>query len=96
MENKKLDFSLPVMIFKQGRRFVGYTPALDISTSGKTEKEVKARFVDLATLFFEEIEAAGTTNAVLSELGWKKVQKKWMPPRVVSSQSVAFCAPVLA
>ena len=96
MEDKNLAFSLPVMIFKQGSRFVGYTPALDISTSGKTETEARARFVELATLFFEEIEEAGTTNAVLSELGWTKVQKKWTPPQVISSQSVAFRAPAFA
>lgn len=96
MANKNFSFSLPVVITKQGKRFVAYTPALDISTSGKSEKEVKLRFDELANIFFEEISEAGTINAVLTELGWKKEQKKWAPPQVVSSSSVGFRIPSLA
>jgi predicted RNase H-like HicB family nuclease len=95
MSSKKLSYKLPVLITKQGRRFVAYTPALDISTSGKSEKEVKTRFEELAGLFFEEIIEAGTIRDVLSELGWKKEQKKWTPPQVVSSKSISFSIPVL-
>lgn len=96
MANKNFSFSLPVVITKQGKRFVAYTPALDISTSGKSEKEVKLRFEELANIFFEEISEAGTINDVLSELGWKKEQKKWAPPQVVSSSSIGFHIPALA
>jgi len=85
MINNKLSFKLPVIITKQNRHFVAYTPALDISTSGKTEKEVKKRFVELVNLFIEEIVQADTINDVLSELGWRKVQKVWTPPKVISS-----------
>ena len=85
MLNNKLSFKLPVIITKQNQRFVAYTPALDISTSGKTEKEVKKRFVELVNLFFEEIIQANTADDILIELGWKKVQKAWVPPKVVSS-----------
>jgi predicted RNase H-like HicB family nuclease len=95
MSSKKPSYKLPVLITKQGRRFVAYTPALDISTSGKSEKEVKTRFEELAELFFEEIIAAGTIRDVLSELGWKKEQKKWTPPQVISSKSIGFSIPVL-
>lgn len=89
-----LSFNLPVLITKQNKRFVAYTPALDISTSGKTEKEAKARFVELANLFLEEIVEAKTAHEVLSELGWKKVQKVWTPPEVISSQPVGLRLPV--
>jgi hypothetical protein len=95
MATKNLLFSLPVHITKQGKRFVAYTPALDISTSGKSEKEVKVRFTEIVALFLEEIMEAGTINDVLSELGWKKEQKKWTPPRVISSQHIGFNIPVL-
>jgi len=94
MPNGKLLFNLPVVITKQNKRFVAYTPALDISTSGKSQKEVKARFVELANLFLEEIISAGTANDVLSELGWKKAQKKWSPPKIISSQSIGLSMPV--
>lgn len=96
MAVKDLSFNLPVLITKQGKRFVAYTPALDIATSGKSEKDVKEKFVELANLFLEEITEVGTVDDVLSELGWKKIQKRWTPPRVVSSKSIGFHIPVSA
>ncbi len=75
---------LKVNISKQGRRFVAYAPALDIATSGKSDKEVKARFNELVGIFFEELHNAGTTDEVLSELGWKKVLKQWTPPTITT------------
>ncbi len=96
MQNNKLLFNLPVVITKQNKRFVAYTPALDISTSGKSVKEAKERFIELANIFLEEIVTAGTANSILSELGWNKVQKKWSPPKVVSSQSIGLQIPVFA
>lgn len=94
MPNNKLLFNLPVVITKQNKRFVAYTPALDLSTSGKSEKEVKMRFVELANLFLEEVILAGTVDDVLSELGWKKTQKNWNPPKIISSQSIGLQMPV--
>lgn len=94
MLKNKLSFNLPVLITKQNKRFVAYTPALDISTSGKSEKDVKARFIELASLFLEEIIEAKTADDVLSELGWKKVQKGWTPPKIVSSYPVGLRIPV--
>lgn len=97
MLNNKLSVNnLPFLITKQNKRFVAYTPALDLSTSGKTEKEVKKRFTEAARLFLEEIFENKTADEVLSELGWKKVQKKWAPPMVVSSNFMNLRIPSLA
>lgn len=96
MLNNKFLFKLPVIITKQNRRFVAYTPALDISTSGKTEKEVKSRFIELVNLFLEEIIEANTVDDILSELGWKKVQKTWVPPKVIASPYINMRIPALA
>ena len=96
MANRYISYNLPVLITKQNRRFVAYTPALDISTSGKSENDVKKRFVELVNIFIEEIITAGTVNDILVELGWSKVQKKWTPPQVVSSQSIDLRVPALA
>ncbi len=93
MSNNTLSFSLPVQIIKQNKRFVAYTPALDISTSGKTQKEAQTRFIEMAGIFFEEIVQAGTASEVLSELGWKKAQKKWTPPQIISLQPVGLQIP---
>mgnify|MGYP001604537314 CR=1 FL=1 len=96
MLNNKFLFKLPVIITKQNRRFVAYTPALDISTSGKTEKEVKSRFIELVNLFLEEIIEANTVDDILSELGWKKVQKTWVPPKLIASPYINMRIPALA
>jgi hypothetical protein len=96
MQKDQLSFILPVLITKQNKRFVAYTPVLDLSTSGKTEKEVKARFIEMVTIFLEEIVEAKTVDDVLSEFGWKKVQKKWSPPKVVSSNFMGIKIPAIA
>jgi len=96
MLKNNLSFNLHVMITKQNKRFVAFTPALDISTSGKSVKEVKERFAELANVFLEEIFEAKTADDVLSELGWKKVQKQWNPPEIISSQSIGLQIPVFA
>ena len=90
----KPDFlQLNIDILKQGNRYVAYSPALDISTSGKSEEEVRKRFAENVEIFFEELNEAGTLKEVLYELGWKKVSKKWQPPQV-SNASINVDPPV--
>jgi len=64
---------LPVSIFKEGKHFVAYTPALDLSTSAKTFDEVKKRLFEAVQIFFEELTKKGTTEEVLKGLGWHKI-----------------------
>ncbi len=92
---KNMNFKLPVNIMKQGKSFVAYSPVLDISTAGKSVKDVQKKFIDLVNIFIEEITEAGTINEVLTELGWKKVKKNWNPPKIVSHISVGIQMPVL-
>ena len=94
MISKNIFFNLPVIITKQNRRFVAYSPALDISTSGKSKKDVQGKFVELVNIFIEEINEAGTIGDVLTELGWKKIQKKWNPPQIISSESIGVRVPI--
>jgi len=91
-----VSYKLPVLITKQNKRFVAYTPALDIATSGKTKKDVQKKFTELVSLFLEEIFTAGTAKDVLTELGWTKHEKRWSPPEVVSSTSVGIRVPAMA
>ena len=92
----KFLYNLPVVIMKQGKHFVAYSPAIDLSTVGKSAKEAQRMFTEAAGIFFEEIVGAGTTDEVLSDLGWKKVQKQWNPPKMVSSESVGITIPAFA
>jgi len=83
-----ISYKLPVIILKQGKVFVAYTPALDLSTIGKSGKDAQKKFAEAAEIFFEEITEAGTVDEVLSDLGWSKVQKKWRAPQIVSAESI--------
>lgn len=89
-------FSLPISIIKEGRYYVAYSPALDLSTSGKTFEEVKRRFEEVVEIFFEELLEKGTLNKVLSELGWQKVDREWYPPVVVANETESFNIPLSA
>jgi predicted RNase H-like HicB family nuclease len=89
-----IEVSLPVSILKEGRYFVAHTPALDLSTSGGSFEEVKRRFGEVVQIFFEELLEKGTLEEVLSDLGWRKVQKRWIPPVVVAQESESFRIPL--
>jgi hypothetical protein len=86
MKKAKLQFNLPVSILKEGKKYVAYTPALDLSTSGDNYEQAKKRFEEIVNVFFEEIIKKGTIEDVLTDLGWKKVQANWRPPVVVSNE----------
>ncbi|MBI2004713.1 hypothetical protein HYS79_00950 [Patescibacteria group bacterium] len=96
MKMSQLSYKLPVVIMKQGRSFVAYSPALDLSTVGKTLKDAQRMFAQAAKIFFDEIIKAGTADEILSELGWKKVQNKWSPPKLVSARAISIQEPIFA
>ena len=83
-----LSLNLSVSILRQGKSFVAYSPALDISTCGKTETEAKKRFHELVQIFFEELAEAGTTEKVLGDLGWTKKKQEWKSPEKVVAEMV--------
>lgn len=94
MKKTMLEVGLPVSILKEGKKFIAYTPALDLSTSGKSYEEVKARFNEIVNIFFEEIIKKGTLDQALRDLGWKRVQARWTPPLVVSQGLQTVQVPV--
>jgi len=94
---KHVEYSLPVVILKEGKNFIAYTPALDISTSAITFSKAKKRFEELVQIFFEELEENGTTEEVLSDCGWIKVRKNkkqmWQSPRFIAEMEETFKVP---
>ena len=83
---RKLEVSMPVALIKEGNVYVAWTPALDISTSGKTEHEAKKNFDELVSIFFEEFtDNPSALEIVLESLGWTKQQKQWTPPKVTNT-----------
>jgi len=93
MKKVMLEISLPVSILREGKRFVAYTPALDLSTSANSFEKVRERFNEIVNILFEELIKKGTLEDVLRDLGWKKVQRKWTPPVVVSQESQTVRVP---
>ena len=84
MKKVNLEFKLPVSIIKEGKKYIAYTPALDLSTFDKSYSGAKKRFEEIVSIFFEEIIKKGTLKEVLQDLGWKRAQTTWNPPMVVS------------
>ena len=83
--------NIPVSILREDNRYIAYTPALDLSTSGKTYQEVQKRFTEIVAIFIKEIIKKGTVDEVLSSLGWKKVKSEnkinWISPVVISQNT---------
>ena len=60
---KKVYFSIPVSVFKEGKTFVAFSPVLDLSTCGDTLGKAQKMFQEATEVFFEE-------------LGCKKIMEK--------------------
>jgi hypothetical protein len=90
-----LELNLPVSFIQEGGKVVAYTPALDISTSGKDEAEAKRRFGEIVAIFFKDLIENGTVDAVLSDLGWHKGKVAWNPP-VISQDLISVRVPAVA
>lgn len=88
-----LEFKLPVSILREGKKFIAYTPALDLSTSGDSHKEVRERFSEIVNIFFEEVVKKGTLDEVLRSSGWRRIRTKWQPPIVISQESQTVRVP---
>lgn len=81
----KID-KLPIIITREDNGlFVASSPVLDLVTQGRNLEEAKTRFSELVLIFFEEIVEMGTTDEVLTSLGWSQVKQNWQPPVVVES-----------
>ena len=83
----KLNVQVPVSIFREGKHYIAYTPVLDLSTSGKDYTQAVKRFHEVTAIFFEEVTKKGTLEEVLTNLGWQKTKKQWVPPVLISQES---------
>ena len=93
MKKVAFEAKLSFAILKEGNRYIAFSPALDLSTSGSTEKDARKRFVEAAQLFFEETAEAGTLEQALQELGWKKGKSNWNPPVIISQETQTVMVP---
>ena len=96
MKQVSIQTKLSVTFLREGKRFVAYSPVLDLSTSGKNFAEAKKRFEEIVEIFFEEIAEKGTAQEVLENLGWEKSEKSWLPPTVIAHELQAVRVPAVA
>jgi predicted RNase H-like HicB family nuclease len=89
-------YELPLTIFREGKFFVAYTPALDISSAGETQEEAYNMFLEAVEAFFEELTDAGALDSTLQDLGWTKTQDSYLPPEVVQQSVIGIRVPRLA
>ena len=95
------NFSVPINVLRcQGtRQFIVQSPALDISSCGKTESQAIKMFGEAAQLLLSELQRIGTIDEVLEEMGWTKVRKPrvhWVPPELLHQKRVPLRVPAYA
>jgi hypothetical protein len=90
---------VPVFFCREGKLYVAYSPILDLSSCGKTMQEAQKRFANAVNLFLDELEAMGTLDEVLTELGWHKQEhprKEWIPPHILKHTQLEVRTPIHA
>lgn len=95
------NFSVPINVLRchGTRQFIVQSPALDISSCGKTESQAIKMFGEAAQLFLSELQRMGTIDDVLAEMGWTKVRKPqvhWVPPELLHQKRVPLRVPACA
>lgn len=88
---------LTCLIFKEGNKYIAYSPSLDLSTCGDTIKQAKAHFQEAVDIFLKEVKEMGTLENVLLECGWEKKLKpqiKFTPPKYIEQYQQQIAIPV--
>jgi predicted RNase H-like HicB family nuclease len=95
MRKVKLAGTIPLCFLKEKDSFVAFSPALDLSTCGRTFDEAKKNFSEALEIFFEECISMGTLKEVLESCGWEKDREKgWEPPTYIGESRIEL--PLLA
>ncbi len=89
---KHFKTKLTIAIYKEGKGFIAFCPALDLCAQGTSAKDVQKNFEETYQLFLEETTKKGTLEQVLFDCGWKKETKSWDPPQFVKNieEEVSF------
>lgn len=89
----RMSGSLPVVYMREGKAFIAYTPALDLSSYGASFNEAKENFKEALIVFLRDIIERNTVDEVLEECGWKHVETPkphWVPPSFICQESLSL------
>jgi predicted RNase H-like HicB family nuclease len=81
----KLEASLEVAFYKEGKYFVAYCPALEVSSYATTIEKTKERFGEELKIFFDETTKRGTLERLLLQYGWILQRKEFKPPTTTNA-----------
>jgi hypothetical protein len=89
MQKIKIKGTIPLCFMKEKDSIIAFTPALDLSTCGRTFEEAKKNFIEALDIFFEECLRMGTLKDVLESCGWAKDRKNgWEPPSYIGEDRI--------
>ena len=80
--------SIPVVYFEEGSVIIAHCVPLDVSSCGRDLEEARRNIRDAVSGFIETCEEMGTLEEVLEESGFVKDGDDWIPPALLSTDSV--------
>jgi predicted RNase H-like HicB family nuclease len=80
--------AIPVVYFEEGSVIIAHCVPLDVSSCGNDLEEARRNIRDAVAGFIETCEEMGTLEEVLEESGFVKQGENWIPPALVSTDSV--------
>lgn len=91
MPKVRIKGTIPLCFMKENKTYIAFSPALDLSTCGRTFEEAKKNFAEAMEIFFEECLKMGTLKQVLESCGWQKDRKRgWEPPAYIGEDRIEF------
>lgn len=84
------EFSFDIHIFKEGDTFVAYVPALDLSSCGATDDEVRRNIREAVRGFLAVSAEMGTLDEILQEAGYEREDGHWRAPEFVSTDRLTM------
>jgi predicted RNase H-like HicB family nuclease len=72
--------TLNVAIFKEGKSYIAYAPALDLVAQGTSVKNARKNFEEVFDIYLEETLTRGTLEKDLLHSGWSKHAGIIQPP----------------
>lgn len=84
--------AIPIVYFEEGSVIIAHCVPLDVSSCGNDLEEARRNIRDAVAGFIETCEEMGTLEEVLEESGFVKQGENWIPPALVSTDSVDMAA----
>ncbi|UOR06226.1 hypothetical protein MUN82_03820 [Hymenobacter aerilatus] len=88
-DGEKLTLQIEAFILKEGKHYVAYCPALELSSYGSSPEDAKEAFGEAIEIFLEDTAEKGTLEKLLLSLGWtlrKRPTPEYQPPHFTYQQ----------